>query len=125
MSHRLLLILPVAVSLTWSALAAEQPKPSVQCSVGNSCMLEGQLIATQGTGSVRYDDSCVAVALPQYVTDSWNLQTVKASGTIYKALSYPGLVTYQLLGRKVDAEACYSGLVMYVDRIEKVTASEK
>lgn len=99
--------------------------PIGKCNVGGTCAVQGTLVASHGMGSIRDQDDCVAVALPEFVPDTWNLKTVEAWGTIYKAPDYPGLVTYKLNGRDVDAEACYSGLTMFVDHIEPIPGKRK
>jgi hypothetical protein len=96
------------------------PVPINECRVGRFCVVEGTLVATHQMGSIKDKAGCVAVALPPSIPDAWDALPVRASGMIYKAPDEPGLVTYKLRGRDVDAEACYSGLVMFVDRIEKV-----
>lgn len=121
---QLLLTLLVSVWVIGSA-AGQASTPVEQCVPEKTCVVQGQLIASHGTGSINDGDACVSVALPDYVPMTWNFETVKAFGTVYKAPSYPGLVTFNLRGREVDAEACYSGLVMYVDRIEKTSPRKR
>jgi hypothetical protein len=96
------------------------------CSVGKVCTVEGTLVGGRGTGSIRGKDEydCVAVALPPDTPDSWDRRKVHASGMIYKQPDYP-FVTYDLKGRTVDAEACYTGLVMFVDSVELIANSSK
>lgn len=71
-------------------------------------------------GRIEDQTACVAVALPEYVTDDWDLRQVRASGEIHRAPDVLGLVTYKIHDREFDAEACYSGLAMYVEQIEQV-----
>jgi hypothetical protein len=92
--------------------------------VGDRCVVEGQLVATSGVGRIDDETACLAVALPQYVTDDWNLKNVRASGVIHRAPELPGLVTYKIRDREFDAESCYSGLAMYVENIEEVRDQE-
>lgn len=96
-----------------------------KCAVGRICSVRGVLVATHRTGAIRDDSGCIAVALPAFVPDGWNGRTVKASGLVYRAVDLPGLVTYKLKDRMVDAEACYSGRVLFVDRIETAKSALK
>ena len=119
-SYLSIIWLSIFLACTSCAVQTIEPKRISQCNIDDSCVVEGQLIATEGMGRIQDDTGCIAVALPSYVTDDWNLQQVKASGKIYKAPDYEGFVTYKILERIFDAEACYSGLAMYVDDIELV-----
>lgn len=94
--------------------------PIDECVVGEECVVEGQLIATKQKGRIEDDSDCIAVALPESVGDNWNLTQVRATGRVYRAPDAPGLVTYKIQDRDVDAEACYSGYAMYVDDIEQL-----
>jgi hypothetical protein len=71
-------------------------------------------------GRIEDETACLAVALPEYVTDDWNLRQVRASGEIHRAPDLDGLVKYKISDREFDAESCYSGLAMYVERIEEM-----
>jgi hypothetical protein len=113
--------LTIYVFICGLASCASNPSqviPANQCKTGEICIVKGTLIVGEGMGSVRDQSGCVAVALPQDVPDSWNEHFVRAIGKIYQAPDYPGLITYKLKGRNVDAESCYSGMAMFVDRIE-------
>jgi hypothetical protein len=108
-----------AICSACAALPLE-PSPIAACIVGDACVVEGRLVATSGVGRIEDETGCVAVALPEYVTDDWNLRQVRASGEIYGAPDLEGLVKYKIRDREFDAEACYSGLAMYVAQIEGV-----
>lgn len=88
--------------------------PIDECIVGEECVVEGLLIATMQMGRIEDDSNCIAVALPESVGDDWNLTRVRATGRTYKAPDFSGLVTYKIQDRDVDAEACYSGIAIYV-----------
>lgn len=122
MPRRLVYVIGVAAICVSCSTRSAETTPTSRCGVGRNCIVQGKLVATHGTGSIRDESGCIAVALPEYVSDDWNLQLVRASGVIYRAPDYPGLVTYRLKDRVVDAEACYSGLAMYVDKIEKISS---
>jgi len=121
MLHRYLPVMWLALSVVCTSCTSRNMDRAriTQCAVGAACVVEGQLIATKGKGRIEDESGCIAVALPTYVDDDWNLQRVKASGSVYKAPDYPGLITYTIRDRVFDAEACYSGLAMYVDQIEQ------
>jgi hypothetical protein len=98
------------------------PAPMLSCKISKACTIRGILNVQGHVGSIRasYANSrdCVAVALPANIADAWTGQAVQASGMIDPMPDLPGLTSYKLKGREVDVEACTSGLVMYVDRIE-------
>ena len=94
--------------------------PIEQCMIGDTCVVEGQLVATNRMGRIEDETACLAVALPEYVTDDWNLRQVRASGEIHSAPDLEGLVKYKIGDREFDAESCYSGLAMYVEQIEEM-----
>jgi hypothetical protein len=110
--------------LAVSCLAcAEQPGEVTridQCMVGDTCVVEGQLVATSGVGRIEDETGCLAVGLPKSVTDDWNLRHVRISGEIHSAPDLAGLVKYKIRDREFDAESCYSGLAIYVEKIEQL-----
>ena len=117
MSCRSQFVLIAAAGLLSCSSAAMMVEPVTQCHTNEKCTIRGTLIASHGMGAIKDRSGCIAVALPEKVPSSWSGRTVEASGGIYKAPDYPGLVTYKLRGRNVDAEACYSGIAMFVDHI--------
>lgn len=120
MSDRLVWLVILASFIGSCSSLAEQPiVPVAKCEVGKVCAIEGLLRGTR-TGSIRDQTGCVAVALPPGIPPGWYAKRVRASGKIYEAPDTPGLVLWDLRGRDVDAEACYSGRAMYVDRIKRV-----
>src|SRR6185436_21076552 len=112
------------ICMTGICLACEgqsEPTRFDQCIVGEQCVVEGELVAASGSGRIGDDEEeCLAVALPEYVTDDWDSRYVRASGEIYRAPELGGLVKYKIRDRWFDAESCYSGLAMYVEKIEQV-----
>ncbi|MFZ1992088.1 MAG: hypothetical protein WAW96_20215 [Alphaproteobacteria bacterium] len=104
---------------------ADKPTPIDQCTMGKECLVEGFLVATEKKGSIRVAanqnaSGCIAVALRADVPESWNLRHVKAIGMVSRRPNFPGMFSYKLKDRVIDAEACQSDLAMYVDRIETV-----
>lgn len=121
MPYRALLVGSVAFCLSCTTVPAVKANSPSSCEIGKVCVVRGTLTTSHKMGSIREGQGCIAVALPESVNDDWDQKTVEASGMISKAPDYPGLVTFKLKGRNVDAEACYSGLVMFVDRIRIVS----
>jgi hypothetical protein len=104
----------------YSEVPKRGPVPISHCVIGEPCAVWAKLNATNHIGSVRDETGCIAVALPNDVTDALNAHFVGVAGVVYKIPDHPGLITYKLKGRVVDVEACQSGLVMFVDTIEEV-----
>lgn len=115
-----LIWLVMSIACTTCARGNRIPTPLEECVVGEVCVVEGQLIATKHKGRIEEDGACIAVALPDAVGDDWNLLQVRATGRIYSAPEFSGLVTYKIRDREFDAEACYSRLAMYVDELEQL-----
>lgn len=124
-------LVPVTTCLAMSGLISScvaqtaALRPVSRCIVGEVCHVEGTLVAGERTGRIEgnepadeSDTNCVSVARPEKFAGVYVGVPVRASGKIYMAPDLPGLMSWKLSDRWVDAESCYSGLAMYVDTIE-------
>ena len=93
-----------------------------KCAVGEVCAVDGKLVANEGKGRIEgprneTDTDCITVALPPELDGEYDAVPVRASGAVTEMPVIPGASEVTIRDRWVDAEACYSGLVMYVDEI--------
>jgi hypothetical protein len=123
---RQVVALVFAVLLSTSSYPANVADESVDCSVGSSCTVRGELEIYRGlptsTGVLRLKTDCWLLALPMDVWlkyDGWNKTKVIVTGEAFYNLAASDVIWFTVRDRRVAVGICDSPIVIYVKRIEK------
>jgi hypothetical protein len=110
---------------TWS-YPANVADESVDCSVGSSCTVQGELEIYRrlptSTGVIRLKTDCWLLALPTDVWlkyDEWNRKNVIVIGEAFSNLAASDVIWFEVRDRRVAVGICDSPLVIYVKSIKR------